>query len=204
MAVHLRSSPARLPAEVPEVPIRQTDQELVARAQAGEPWAEEAIFRRHAPGLLKLAIKLLGDRSEAEDVVQETFVLALESLPKLRDGGALGGWLKQITLSRAHRRFRRRRLLRWLGFQDTPNDGAPEQVASVERLEPRAELSWLYRCLEDLPSDERIAWTLRHLEELDLSTVAELSGCSLATTKRRLARAQAHIDRHWAGPGGAR
>lgn len=201
--MHLRPSPDRPHAPVTEVPIRQPDQELVVRAQAGEPWAEEAIFRRHAPALLKLAIKLLGDRSEAEDVVQETFVLALESLPKLRDGGALAGWLKQIAISRAHRRFRRRRLLRWLGFTDALEDGAPEQVASRDRLEPQAELAWLYRCLESLPADERIAWTLRHLEELELNTVAELSGCSLATTKRRLARAQIQIDKHLAGPRGA-
>lgn len=196
-----RTTPSsRLHSEVPEVPIRQSDAELVARAQAKEAWAEEAIFRRYAPMLSRLALKLVGERSEAEDVVQETFVLALESIHRLRDGAALAGWLKQIAISRAHRRFRRRRLLDWLGFRDDLDLVELGVEGPRGALEPAAELCWLYRCLEALPADQRIPWCLRHLEDLDLSEIAILCGCSLATIKRKIARAQAHVDRHLAGP----
>src|SRR5262249_5036468 len=69
------------------------DRELVHRAQQGDRWAEEAIYRRYVQFVGSIALRLLRARSDAEDVVQDTFAIALEQLGSLRDGEALRPWL---------------------------------------------------------------------------------------------------------------
>jgi RNA polymerase sigma-70 factor (ECF subfamily) len=74
-------------------------------------------------------------------------------------------------------------------------------VASAEASpEVRALLAQVYALLRTLPADDRIAWTLRHVERHRLEDVAELAGCSLATAKRRIARAQRYLSEHFVPP----
>jgi RNA polymerase sigma-70 factor (ECF subfamily) len=94
-----------------------------------------------------------------------------------------------------HRRFRRRRLLRSLGF-----DRSEDPAAALERIaapdagpEVRSELASLGRILHVLPIVERIAFSLRHIEGATLDEVASSCGCSLATAKRRIAAAERHV-----------
>lgn len=174
-----------------------SDDMLVTRAQSGERWAEEAIYRRYVDYLAGLSLRLLRNRAEAEDVVQDTFVLALEQIGALRDGGALRGWLSQIAVSQARRRLRRRRLLGVFGLDRTVHDATFESLAR-DGLdgEARAELATLDRVLATLPQEERIAWLLRHAEGATLDEVAIACGCSLATAKRRVAAADARVKLH--------
>lgn len=176
----------------------ESDADLVARAQGGDRWAEEAIYRRHVPMVAGLAMRLLSNRAEAEDVAQETFALALTELRKLREGAALRGWLAQITVSQARRCFRRRRLRRLLGLDTAVDDATFEQLAADagQSGEVRAELAALDRVLQALPVEERIAWVLRHVEGEALEDVARATECSLATAKRRIAAAEARVRLH--------
>jgi RNA polymerase sigma-70 factor, ECF subfamily len=174
-----------------------SDDTLVTRARSGERWAEEAIYRRYVGYLAGLALRLLRNRSEAEDVVQDTFVLALEQIGALREGGALRGWLSQIAVSQVRRRLRRRRLLRVLGLDRTVEDATLELLAR-DGLdgEARAELATLDRVLATLHEEERIAWLLRRAEGATLEEVAIACACSLATAKRRIASADARVRLH--------
>ncbi len=175
------------------------DEALVRRALSGDRWGEESLYRRHVRRIAGAAMRLLGDRAEAEDVTQEAFVIAFKDLAKLRDPSAFGGWLLQIAVRRVHRRFRRRRMLRALGFGhegDLPLDALLSDDASPE---DRAELSLVARVLDAMPARERTAWILRHVEGCKLEEVADACDCSLATAKRRLEAASARIDRHREG-----
>jgi RNA polymerase sigma-70 factor (ECF subfamily) len=169
------------------------DAELVARACDGDRAAEEALYRRHVRYVAGIVTRLLFDPDEADDVIQETFLVALESLARLRDGGAVRGWLAQIAVSRVRRRFRRRKLLRLLGL-DRTEDGALEELASRDADDRvRGELMALGVVLGGLAIEERIAWTLRHVEGFSLEEVAAACDCSLATVKRRVSRANAAV-----------
>lgn len=177
-----------------------TDRELVERARRGDRWAEEALYRRHVGPLLGLASRLLGSRAEAEDVVQETFVTAFDRLGQLREPEALAFWLQRIAVRRVSRRFRRRALARALGLDRGEEEAGLESVASAEAPpDVRADLALLDRALARLPARERLAWSLRHLEDRPVAEVAELSGCSLATAKRRIASASARLERQAKG-----
>jgi RNA polymerase sigma-70 factor, ECF subfamily len=173
------------------------DEELVGRAQRGDAWAEEAIYRRHVRHVFGLAARLLRNSVEAEDVVQDTFAIALEQLGSLRDGAALRGWLGQIAVSQVRRRFRRKKLLRFLRIDAGIDDATLETLAEgTAPPDVCAELAVLGRLLATLPDEQRLAWMLRYVEGESLEDVARLLDCSLATAKRRIAAADARVQHH--------
>jgi len=180
-----------------------SDEALVLRARANDPSAAgafETLYRRHAATALNLAVRIQGSTSDVEDIVHDAFVRAHQSLGELREPSAFRSWLGSIVVRLVRTRLRRRRLVAMLGL------AAPEPVdldaVAAPGVDPEARvlLAQVYALLQTLPADERIAWTLRHVERHRLESVAELVGCSLATAKRRIARAQAFLEEHFVSP----
>jgi RNA polymerase sigma-70 factor (ECF subfamily) len=147
----------------------------------------DAIFVRYEAYVAGVAARLLGrDDDEVEDVVQDVFWIASRRLCRIHSLDAARPWLVTVTVRVAGRRLRRRRLRRFFGggveVVDLPATGiSPEQYSLLQRM---------YRVLDTLPSQDRIAWILRHVEGERLQEVALSCGCSLATAKRRIASAQ--------------
>lgn len=199
--------PSRAPAEVnarEDAPSerresdadRAIDARIVGAIREGSRRAEEELYRRHAPSLLRLATRLLRSTEDARDVLQDTFVTALSDLASLRDAGSARAWLHTVCVRLVHRRFRRRKLLGLFGLDRSEEDAKLEQLASPDLgPEDRAELRAVDRALDALPSEEKIAWVLRHVEGLALEEIAEAAGCSLATVKRRISAADATVTR---------
>jgi RNA polymerase sigma-70 factor (ECF subfamily) len=173
------------------------DAELVSRALQGDRWGRDMMYRRHAHYLLAVSTRLLSNRSEAEEVVQDTYVVGFEQLHNLRNPAALRAWLAQIAISLVRRRLRRARLLRILGLDRSPDDATLAALAAPHlRPEDRAELALVDRMLDRMPTDLRIAWMLRRVEGLALAEVASACARSLATVKRRVAAADALVARY--------
>ncbi len=171
-----------------------TDADLVRRACQGDRWAEEMLYRRHAGSALGLCTRLLRHSSDAEDVVQDAFVDAYAQLKSLREPQLFRRWLTGIAVHKAHRRLRRRRLLRALGFSDSRQDQSLEScLASGASPEVYADIVCLDHALRKLADAPRIAWQLRTIEGYRLEEVAELCNCSLATVKRRFADAESAV-----------
>ncbi len=148
-------------------------------------------FRMYARLVASIGFRILGRRSEVEDLVQDVFVEAGKWATRIEDPAALKHWLITVTVRAARHRLRRARFAAMLGF------GTPvsyEDVAGSEASpSERALLAEVYRVLDRLPVSDRIAWTLRYVQGESLGEVAELCGCSLATAKRRIAAAQEAI-----------
>jgi RNA polymerase sigma-70 factor (ECF subfamily) len=175
------------------------DEELVARTRSGDRWAEEALFRKHVNFVAALSYRLLRNHEEADDVVQDTFIEALSQLRTLSNPSALRSWLAGIAVHKIHNRFRSQKLRALLGFHYSSHDAALEACAPEgASAEVRAELGLVDDALRVVPDTARAAWILRHVEGFSLEEVARLCGCSLATAKRRIQRAQksvaAHVD----------
>jgi RNA polymerase sigma-70 factor (ECF subfamily) len=170
------------------------DAELVLRARAGDPRAGEAIYRRHVRYLGSIALRLCGRQQDAEDIVQETFALALPRLDQLREPGALRVWLARVAVSQARRLLRRRRILSFVGLHD---DAVPaDSLCAVDAPpEVRAELAQVQAVLATASPDERAAWWLHRVDGETLEATAEICDCSLATVKRRVAAAEARLAR---------
>jgi RNA polymerase sigma-70 factor (ECF subfamily) len=149
------------------------------------------LYRRHAAYELGLCTRILRSTSDAEDVVQDAFVDALEQLTSLREPHLFRHWLTGIAVHKAHRRLRRRKLRRVLGFTDLqPEQSLETHLASHVSPEIVADMICLDLALRKLPDAPRIAWQLRYVEGYRLEEIAELCDCSLATVKRRIVTAE--------------
>jgi RNA polymerase sigma-70 factor (ECF subfamily) len=177
-----------------------SDETLVKRARQHEASAFEALYRRHAAFALNLAVHIQGTTADVEDIVHDAFVRAHERLGELRDTASFRSWLGSIVVRLVRTRLRRRRLLTVLGLSGhEPVD--LEAVAAPEAdPEARALLAQVYALLQTMPADDRIAWTLRHVDRHGLDAVATLTGCSLATAKRRIQRAQSYLSQKFVAP----
>ena len=199
-AARLRLIGGALSADPAEGP---SDEALVLRARAadsGSTPAFELLYRRHAATALNLAVRIQGSTADVEDIVHDAFVRAHQRLAELREPAAFRSWLGSIVVRLVRTRLRRRRLVAVLGLASPEPVDLDAVAAPGGDPEARVLLAQVYALLQTLPTDERIAWTLRYVERHRLESVAELAGCSLATAKRRIARAQAFLEEHFVSP----
>jgi RNA polymerase sigma-70 factor (ECF subfamily) len=175
-------------------PIRTASASREADDEAPEhPIASvEDAFRRYAPLVASLGLRITAQPAELDDFVQEVFLRATRGIGGLRHQGATKAWLMSITINVARQRLRRRKLRRLIGLEQPidyadliDHSLAPDQRVLVTRV---------YQVLDRLPVNQRLAWTLRHVEGERLEAVALLCGCSLATAKRRIGAAQQAIE----------
>ncbi len=174
---------------------RPSDEQLVARALDGESWAFEAIYRRYVGIVAGTVRRMLRHTAETEDVVQETFMLAFEQLGQLEEVEALRVWLVRIGVSRAHRIFRRRRIIAWLTGAEAATSLA-EQAAPGLGQEELAELALLDRALGKIAAPKRTPWILRHVVGYPVEEIASICECSPATVKRRIAEVDERVRQH--------
>jgi RNA polymerase sigma-70 factor (ECF subfamily) len=167
----------------------------------GDSAALERLYRRHAPFAFSLATRLQGSGNEVEDVVHDAFIKVQAEASSLRDPQAFRSWLGSIVVNQVRARMRRARWLRTFRLSNGEAVDIDSIASSSASPETRAQLAQVYALLQMLPAEERIAWTLRHVERHRLEEVAELTSCSLATVKRRLLRAQRFVDQHFVEPG---
>ncbi len=166
------------------------------------PPSWEQLFRLYGPYVAQVALRVLGRDDEVDDVVQEVFLAVMSDIEKLRNPLSVRGWLKTVTVRKAYRVLKqrgRRRLWAFFGLGDSADlsvaSGTYPLTAPGCNAEERVLLLRIYRLLDELPANERLAWTLRYIEGEQVESVATLCGCSLATVKRRIAAAQTFLAR---------
>jgi RNA polymerase sigma-70 factor (ECF subfamily) len=171
----------------------EPDAQLVRAASEGERWAKEALFRRHVKRLLGLAYRLMPEE-DPEELVQETFIVALPRLKTLSNPASFGPWTSAVLVSIVRGRLRRQRWLRRLGMAD-PDPFEMESVVSKDAPpEVHDALVDLYRGLRRLTDEQRIAVVLQRVEGLELTEVAARMGLSVATVKRRVVEADGLLE----------
>lgn len=176
-------------------PVGPTDSALVVAARAGEAWACEVLYRRHVGVAFGLACRVLGSQADVDDLLQDCFLTAFETLDRLEDESAFRSWLCGMIVRKAAKLIRRRSLLARLGLR--PPAPATDLDTVLSRHTPpdiAVELKELYKRLETLPADVRTALVLRRIEGASLEEVAELTGASLATVKRRLKKGNSMLQ----------
>jgi RNA polymerase sigma-70 factor (ECF subfamily) len=137
----------------------------------------------------------LGPAAEVEDAVQDVFLRLFRDIESLREPTALRSFLIGITLHVATSELRRRRARRWLLLSD---DGSLPDVSTNEATpdrEQREALLRFYKVLDRIDPERRLVFVLRHVEGLELTELSAVLGCSLSTTKRRVADASARVCR---------
>jgi RNA polymerase sigma-70 factor (sigma-E family) len=141
----------------------------------------EELYRRHVDDALRLAYLLTGDRSLAEDLVQDAFVKVLGRFHDLRNRDAFWWYLRRTIVNLSNSHFRRRRVERaWLERQ-RPDAAAPQGPDLEERDRLRT-------ALMTLRPEQRAAMVLRYLEDLSEADTAEALGRPIGTVKSMVSR----------------
>jgi RNA polymerase sigma-70 factor (ECF subfamily) len=191
---------------MPDPTIREPpDLALVARAQAGELDAFEALANRYEQRVYALALRMLRHQQDAEDVTQQTFLSALENLGGFRGDASFATWLLRIATHAALKVIRKQKGLDTISLEEATAepDGYdtiphPEYIAdwrhSPEQLVQKNEIQRLLdEALAKLDEKHRLVFLLRDVEGLSVKETAEALGLSEANTKVRLLRARLQL-----------
>lgn len=152
----------------------------------------EDVFREHSKYVAAIGIRLLGRDNEIDDFLQDVFIEAGDGLKSVRDPNAVRSWLATLAVRKARRTIRKRMLLRRI-FGTTHEDAVPAISSAASPME-RYLLLRCYEVLETLSANQRLAWTLRHIEGETLPEVARMCECSLATAKRWIHKANERVQ----------
>lgn len=166
---------------------------LIHRAQQGDTGAFEELVNQHSQFVYNLALRLLRDPQEAEDLAQEAFVRVWKALPNFRADARFTTWLYRIVTNLCYNRIPR--LKEELEAAD-PDDRLqlPAGNPSVETRLVRAELkSYLHEAIEALPDGYKLLITMRHLQGLSYQEIADSTGLPLGTVKTGIFRARRQL-----------
>jgi RNA polymerase sigma-70 factor (ECF subfamily) len=168
------------------------EHELVLRARNGERGAFRLLVERHMKEAYNLAHGFVNDHDIAEDVVQDAFVRAFQSLDTFRGEARFGTWLYRIVVNLSLNRAKqeRRRAERHVSLPVLT--GFPLDDGGISFDDSRSEIE---RALHELPTLQRAVLILRHLEGLSTRQVSEILHCSEGTVKTHLFRGMKKMKR---------
>jgi RNA polymerase sigma-70 factor (ECF subfamily) len=179
-----------MPVTRPDVPgfnlATMTDATLVRQVLHGDTAAFTTLVDRHAAACTRFATRMLGNREDAEDATQETFLRAYRSLARYEERQAFRTWLFQILINRcrtaAVRRQRRHRMF----LVDDRAIAAASVRPAGDASDLRGELE---RAIDGLDPDQREAFLLKHVEQLSYDEMSAATGVGVSALKMRVKRA---------------
>jgi RNA polymerase sigma-70 factor (ECF subfamily) len=163
---------------------------LVQQAKQGDESAFEVLVHQNVQYVFNLAVRLVNDPSEAEDIAQEAFIRAWKALPNFRMEARFSTWLYRIVTNLCYDRLPNlKKELIALEIDETidlPDDFIkPESYLLSKELQEE-----LYSAIGELPASYRLLITLRHLQEMSYAEIAEATMQPIGTVKTGIFRAR--------------
>ena len=164
--------------------------QLIARAQQGDPLAFEALVKCHESFVYNLALRVLKDPLEAEDIAQQAFVRAWRALPGFRAEAKFRTWLYRIVTNLCYNRLPS--LKKELSLIEPAEDVLPpDECQEVEaRILSEEMRIRLHEAIAGLPESYRLLLTLRHLQDMSYTEIAQVTNQPLGTVKTGIFRAR--------------
>ena len=175
---------------------------LIARSLKQDSDAFGQLVERYATVIVNLAYRMVGDRTEAEDLAQETFVAAFKALPRFRAESKFSTWLYRIAANKCKDWLRAKQPGQ--GAQDVDVDEVLEDGVVAEERTPERLLSQqqvaaqLDRAIQRLPPLYREAFVLKHVEGLSYEEMQEIVGVNADTLKMRVYKGRLQLSRELA------
>lgn len=198
----LESIRGRLHGQRPVEPgidyVRASDQELVTAAKSSVEPAFEELSNRHRRSIYNVVYRMVGNREDAEDVVQDSLLKAYCRLSDFRESCSFSTWITAIAINTARMLLRKRRTLSELPLVQSGGTDHTEQIWDIPDPSPGTEqrffrektLEFMLRAVNRLPSVYRSVLEQYHTQEKPMREVADTLGISVASAKSRLFRAR--------------
>ncbi|MBI3807089.1 MAG: sigma-70 family RNA polymerase sigma factor [Nitrospirae bacterium] len=171
---------------------------LIARSLRQDPDAFGQLVERYATVIVNLAYRMVGDRTEAEDLAQETFVAAFKSLPTFRAESKFSTWLYRIAANKCKDWLRAKRpgqSVRDVDVEDVLDDRVVEERTPERLLSQQQVAAQLDRAIQRLPPLYREAFVLKHIEGLSYEEMQEILNVNADTLKMRVYKGRLQLSR---------
>lgn len=166
--------------------LQRSDERLIADVLGGDLDAFTQLVRRHRDDHMRFAVRMLGNRFDADEALQSAWLRAFRHLHRCADRVRFGAWVFAIVAnecrSAATRRARRERRL-------VDDASVLETEAVDDGSDRRAEREDIERALDELPLEQREAFVLKHVEQMSYDEMAEITGVGVSALKMRVKRA---------------
>jgi RNA polymerase sigma-70 factor, ECF subfamily len=169
----------------------RSDNDLVNAAVAGDRDAFAMLIERYERPVRSVAIAILRDVELAQDVAQDTFMIAFEKMAMLGNRSAFGSWILKIARRRAYRVVRAK-----AREQTLPEIHEPTFEPSNGKLDDQLET--LLQAVVRLPQQEQVVVMLRYFDKQPVDAVAKITGRSVGTVTKQLTRARSRL-KSWIG-----
>ncbi|QFT64428.1 ECF RNA polymerase sigma factor SigE [Roseivivax sp. THAF30] len=174
----------------------ESEDELMARVASGDASAARALTLRLAPRIFAHAVRLLGDRAEAEDATQDALMKLWRIAPDWEPGRAqVGTWLYRVTANLCIDRIRRRRSADLEDASEISDDAPPVG----ERMTDAQRVAALEAALATLPARQRQAMVLKHLDDMPTGEVARIMDIGPRAAESLIARGRKALTARLAG-----
>lgn len=161
---------------------------LVEQLRRQEEDAFTFVYERHKQQIFNYLLRLTGSREMADDLTHDTFLSAYEALPNLRPDSSLGPWLYRIASNRFRDSLRRKKVINWLPWNDTPKENARLACQGGEELLPEREA--VQTVLRGMKPEYALCLVLRLAEGFSSEETAKILGTSPEAVRMRLSRAR--------------
>jgi RNA polymerase sigma-70 factor (ECF subfamily) len=168
------------------------DAELLARVLDGDHDAFNQIMRNHEDRVFSVCLRIVGEREQALDATQETFLTAFRKASQFKGDSALGTWIYRIAVNTCYDHLRKQKRRRTDPIPDhlEPVDHAAEDAVESAGIRPE-----IQQALARIPEDFRVAVVLSDIEAMGLPDIADLLGVPVGTVKSRVFRGRRLLAR---------
>lgn len=180
----------------------EPQEQMIKLAQEGDEQAYRALYSRYCRVVYTLAYQMLGNHTDADEVVQETFIRVFKNIHRLRNTNSFNSWLYQIAtnLSIDLRKVRTKR--RMLPLDECPDNISTFELATSkwvknpsQVLENKELLKQITLAVEELPAQQKAVIMLHEVEGLSKKMISEILKCSLVTVRTNLHHARKKLRR---------
>lgn len=162
---------------------------LVEACRRGDRKAQYEIYRLYAKAMFNVAVRIVNNTGEAEDVLQDAFLDAFQKIHDFRQSSTFGAWLKQIVINRALNHLRNRKV-QFIDIEDVP-EVANEETYDEEGIE--LDIQRVQNAIQQLPDGFRTVICLYLLEGYDHEEIAEIMGVAESTSRTQYIRAKKRL-----------
>lgn len=178
------------------------DEHLAVRARDGQSQAFNRLMRRHGAALVRFLTRQVGNRDDAEDVAQNTFVAIHRNLDRYDETRSFVTWMYFIARNKAKDHHRRRAVLRWVGYDEAASDFPSGEPDPETRVSDRGDLQRAAAQIRAMPEGLRTPLLLSAMDGMSLAQIGDVMGISAKAAEVRVYRARKFLKERLPGEGG--